>query len=161
MKPKRFVMATGIMVTLFLISCKPNDQHIKSAIEEKLNSVPYMKKVSANVRNGEATIAGICNDAACVANCENLTRHVKGVKSVISHLKMADTPVQQSIIYQPDDSLLLAVNDAVKNYRTIQAEVKNGVITLSGQIRKKEVRKLITRLHSLNPVNIENNMAVK
>jgi hyperosmotically inducible periplasmic protein len=161
MNAKSFVMGLGIMTTVCFVSCKTTDQDIKVAIEEKLNSVPYMRNVSVGVHEGVAIIAGICNDSACMANCENLARRSKGVRSVVSRLSMAKKPVLASIIYRPDDSLALAVSKEVKKYKTIEAEVKNGVITLNGQIRKRELRRLMKKLNALNPVNISNNLAVR
>lgn len=155
------MMVIGITAILGLVSCRPEDADIKEAMEVKLNSVPYMSNVSAQVHDGVAIIAGVCNDSLCVANCENLARHVKGVKSVVSHLSKAAIPLQASIIYKPDDSLSASVSDVVKHFKSIQAEVNNGVISLDGEIKKIQLPKLMAKLNSLNPVMIDNNLAVK
>ena len=161
MKINTFVMVIGIMATVSFVSCKTSDSDIKVAIEEKLNSVPYMKDVSVTVHDGVAVIKGICNDSLCMANCENLALHVRGVKSVINNLTKAAKPIQPSIIYKSDDTLMAAVKHALKGFETVQAEVNNGVISLDGEIGEKHLRRLLTRLNSLNAVMIDNNLIVK
>ena len=96
-----------------------------------------MKDVSVAVHDGVAVIKGICNDSLCMANCENLALHVAGVKSVINNLTKAAEPIQPSIIYKPDDTLMAAVKHALKGFETVQAEVNNGVISLDGEIGEK------------------------
>jgi hyperosmotically inducible periplasmic protein len=157
---KRLMIVDG-MIFLFLAGCGVTDAGIKQNVEEKLNSVPYMQNVSVIVQQGVATISGICNDTACKSNCENLARHVDGVKSVINKLTIAPVPIQASIIYQPDEMLSLGVTDAVKHLDSVDARVNNGIIVLNGPIKKRELPKLMEKLHSLTPVKIENNLTIR
>jgi len=155
------MMVIGTLVTISFVSCKPTDLDIKMAIEEKLNSVPYMKDVSVEVHDGIAVIRGTCNDSLCMANCQNLALHVEGVKSVVNHLKKAAVPVQASIIYTSDDTLMAAVQRALKDFQNVQATVINGVISLDGEIGEEHLQGLMTRLNALNPIRIYNNLIVK
>ena len=155
------MVVIGTMVIISFVSCTTTDLDIKMAIEKKLNSVPYMKDVSVDVHDGIAVIRGTCNDSLCMANCQNLALHVEGVKSVVNHLKKAAIPVQESVIYTPDDTLLAAVQQALKDFQTVQATVINGVISLDGEIEEKHLQTLMTRLNALNPIRIYNNLIVK
>ena len=60
-----------------------------------------------------------------------------------------------------DDDLKRGVKDATKDYPGVNAEVNNGEITLSGQIKRDNLPKLMMTLSSLRPKKINNNLTVK
>jgi len=51
--------------------------------------------------------------------------------------------------------------DATKDFPTVKSSVKDGVITLTGEIKRADLKKLITTLHSLKPKKIDNQLTVK
>ena len=60
-----------------------------------------------------------------------------------------------------DDQLRNGVTDATKDYPGVNAEVNNCEITLSGQIKRDNLPKLMMTLSSLRPKKINNNLTVK
>jgi len=60
-----------------------------------------------------------------------------------------------------DDSLKAGVRDATKDYTGVNATVDNGEITLTGNITKDRLPKLMMALNSLHPKKINNNLTVK
>jgi hypothetical protein len=54
-----------------------------------------------------------------------------------------------------------AVRDATKDYPTVVATVADGVITLTGEISKASLPKLMMTLNSLKPKKIENKLTTK
>ena len=161
---KRLFLALAILTSLFFVGCSPKDADIKAELETKLNAEPGMTNVTADVKDGVATISGECKDQACKDNCEKVAKDVKGVKSVVSNLMIAAAPAPAPtapLTVTPDDSLTSAVTDATKDYPGVKAEVKDGVVTLTGEIKKAKLQKLIEALSSLKPKKIENQLTIK
>jgi hyperosmotically inducible protein len=163
MTTKRLFSAIAISASIFLASCGPKDADIKTAIETKLNSEPGMANVTADVKDGVATITGQCKDDACRANCEKDAREVKGVKSVINNLTVAAAPPPQAapVTITPDDPLTQSVTDATKDFPGVKADVKDGVITLTGEIDRSQLPKLMKSLSTLKPKKIQNQLTFK
>ena len=60
-----------------------------------------------------------------------------------------------------DDALRKGVNDAIKDYPGVTADVNNGVVTLRGTIERDRLTKLMQTVQSLNPQRVEQQMTVK
>ena len=160
----RLLTAVVIAATLGFASCSPKDADIKTAIETKLKAEPQMSGVMVDVKDGVATIAGECKDDACKANCEKDTKEVKGVKTVVNNLTVAAVAAPSTmtapVTVTQDDPLTKSVMDATKDYPTVTASVNSGVITLSGNIKKNDLPKLMKSLSSLKPKKIDNKLTV-
>jgi hypothetical protein len=61
----------------------------------------------------------------------------------------------------PDDALSQGVTDATKDFPTVKASVSNGEITLTGNIKRADLQKLMQSLNSLNPKKINNQLTIK
>ena len=164
MKITHLMLTLGFAASVSLISCKPKDADIKAAIETKLSSMPGMTAVTADVNDGVATISGECKDNECKASCEKEAKEVKGVKSVVNNLTVAappQPPVAATPTVTADETLKQSVADATKDYNTVKTEVNDGVITLTGTIKKSDLAKLMMSLNSLKPKKIENKLTIK
>lgn len=163
MKIAKVLMAVAIVTTTGFLSCKPKDADIKANIETKLSAKPDMVNASVDVTDGVATISGECKDDACKAECEGLAKEVKGVKSVVNNLAVAAPPPPPSapVTVTPDDPLTQAATDAAKDFPGVTTTVQDGVITLTGDIKKSDLQKLMVSLNSLKPKKIENKLTVK
>jgi hypothetical protein len=60
-----------------------------------------------------------------------------------------------------DDVLRNGVRDATKDFPTVQSSVANGVITLTGEIKREDLQRLMPALQSLHPQRIDNQLTVK
>jgi hyperosmotically inducible periplasmic protein len=164
MKITHLMLTLGFAASVSLISCKTKDADVKAAIETKLSSMPGMTAVTADVNDGVATISGECKDNECKASCEKEAKEVKGVKSVVNNLTVAappPPPVAATPAVTADETLKQSVADATKDYSTVKTEVNDGVITLTGTIKKSDLAKLMMSLNSLKPKKIENKLTVK
>jgi hypothetical protein len=66
-------------------------------------------------------------------------------------------PVQVS----PDAPLMQGVTDATKDYPGVTATVNDGVITLTGNITRDKLSKLMMSLNTLKPKQILNQLTIK
>lgn len=158
MKITKIMFSVLLMFSMLVMSCGQKDSDIQESVEEKLKGNTEMAApLAVSVNDGVVTLTGECKDDKCKADCEAAAKSVKGVKSVINNATVAAAPVQVST----DDALTTGVRDATKDHPTVNASVNNGVVTLTGEIKRDQLPKLMQTLNSLNPQKIENQLTIK
>jgi hyperosmotically inducible periplasmic protein len=66
------------------------------------------------------------------------------------------------VVVQADDPLKASVNSAITKYEGVQADVKDGIITLRGTIPDKDkLQQLMMDLNALKPKKIDNQLVIK
>lgn len=159
MKIKSILLGMGL--ALSLVACGPKDADIQKEISAKLSALPG---VEVTVKDGVATISGICKDDAFKQNAESIIKVVKGVKSVVNNCEIAapETVVEPAPVeINPDAVLNTSVNEVVKTYSGVSATVKDGVVTLTGDIKKAQLPNLIKSVQELKPKKVENKLTIK
>jgi type IV pilus biogenesis protein CpaD/CtpE len=66
-----------------------------------------------------------------------------------------------TVIVSGDDSLRNMISDAVKDYPGVTVAVDQGVITLTGNITREKLPKLMMAINSLHPKKVNNNLTIK
>jgi hypothetical protein len=61
----------------------------------------------------------------------------------------------------PDATLRTSVDNVIKSYDGVQADVKDGVITLRGNIKQEDLQTLIMKVQELKPKKVENQLVIK
>lgn len=149
----------SLSIALLLVACGPKDAEIEKDIIAKMGTMPGMQ---VTVKDGVATISGVCVDAACKESCENIAKGVKGVKSVVNNCEIAaPLPVQAPIEISTDDFLKTATAQIVSTYPGASATVSDGVITLTGEIKRDQLPGLIQSMQELKPKKVENQLTIK
>lgn len=158
-----FTVLMALTISAALISsCKEKDSNIQSAVETTLKGNQEMSGISATVKDGVVTLTGECNDEASKTTAETMAGKIKGVKQVVNNITVAAPQAAPApVVVAEDDPLTKSVTDATKDYPGVKASVKDGVITLTGDIKKNDLPKLMMSLHSLKPKKIENKLTVK
>lgn len=142
-----------LFVTAFLISCGPKDADLAKSITQQMSAMPG---ISVTVKDGIATITGECANESEKLRCESIAKGVKGVKSVVNNCTV--TP---PVVISPDQVLNATVTSALLSYPTVKATVLDGVITLNGEIERKNLMGVIQTLQALKPKKIENKLIIK
>lgn len=164
MNLKKFLFA-GVfaVVSVSFIACHmgPNDADIKASVEERLKADPKITNPAIDVKDGVVTISGECPDEATRVNCENEAKDVKGVKSVVNNCTVTAPPAAPApVAMTPDEMLKASVNAAIANYPGVKAEVNDSVVTLTGDIKKEDLTKLMQAVNDLKPKKVKNNMNI-
>ncbi|WP_025144158.1 BON domain-containing protein [Pedobacter jeongneungensis] len=154
MKTSKFLMSTIIAATLFCVGCKPNDAAIQAAIQTK-----EAAGITVAVTKGDVTLTGEVEDEAIKTKAEEIAKAEKGVKSVINNLTVK--PASLPVVIADNAALIKNVTDATKDFPTVKAEVKDGVILLTGEIKKASLITLMQHLSALKPKKIDNKLTVK
>ncbi|MNQ94698.1 periplasmic protein [compost metagenome] len=154
MKTTNFLMSMVIAATLFFAGCKPKDAAIQAAIQAK-----EATGITVAVTKGDVTLTGVVDDETAKAKAEEIAKAEKGVKSVMNNLTIK--PVEAPVVISEDTVLIKNVADATKDFPTVKAEVKDGVIVLTGELKKASLITLMQHLSALKPKKIDNKLTIK
>lgn len=148
--------------TVLYASCSPKDAEIQTAVNDKLRANTAYADITASVTAGVVTLSGNCETDGCDAAAEEAVKPVKGVKEVKNDVTVTPpAPAVTPIEITADDPLKAAVNDALTNYKDVTATVKDGVVTLTGKIKRAELQELMMKLNGLKPKKIENKLTIE
>lgn len=155
MKARNFILtaALGLSLLTGFAACKSQaekDKELKAKIEATAPGV------SVSVDNGVVTLSGTVNDDDAKKNMEETVKKVDGVKSVTNNLEVPPPPV-----INPDQMLIDAMNAINKDYPKVKFDVANGEITLTGEITRDELPKLMQKVQESKPKKVNNNLVVK
>jgi hyperosmotically inducible periplasmic protein len=119
MKLTKVLMAVAIIATISFVSCKPKDADIKAKIEEAIKADAMMTGTTVEVKDGVATISGVCKDDACKAMCEKTIGAIKGVKSVVNNCTVAPPPppppASADVTVSTDPAVQQKIKDGLKD----------------------------------------------
>lgn len=155
---KRILAIIAIVAFSFALpSCKgKSDADLKTAAEAALSANPDLTGATVEVKDGVATISGELKDPAAQAAAESAVKGVEGIKSVQNQTSVAPPPPPVApVVITADDSLKTAVTDAIKDHPTVQASVTDGVVTLTGEIAKSDLKTLMQKVQSTKPKKVE------
>jgi len=162
-----FVCTAIVMVAVAASSCKsgPKDADIEKQVTEKAAAVSGdASGVAGSVKDGVVTISGSFKDEASKDAFETTVKAIPGVKSVVNNSTVtppAPVVAPAPVVINGDDVLSKGVTDATKDFPTVKATVKDSVITLTGEIKKSSLPKLMATLHSLKPKKVNNQLTTK
>ena len=132
---------------------KMKDADVAAAAQSALNTNSDLKGVSVDVKDGIATISGEVKDADAKTAAQSTVAAVKGVKSVQNNVSIAAAPPPVAIT--PDDPLTAGVRDATKDFPTVTATVNDGVITVTGELKANDWKRLKMALDGLKPKKVD------
>lgn len=158
---KKFLAFLAIAAFTFALpACKgKSDADIKTEVDAKLQANTDYSGLTTSVTDGVVTVDGEVKDDATKSSVETTVKEVKGVKSVNNNSMVAAPPPPPTI--NPDDILNSAVKDAIKDHATVTATVADGVVTLTGDIKKADLPTLMQKVNATHPKKVENKLTVK
>ena len=149
------ILALGMSVA----SCKKvKDADVQNAAQEVVMADPALTGVVVTVQEQIATLTGIVEDEAAKMAAESAVAAVENVKSVVNQIQVIPPAPDYTEL---DAAINAALADALKDHANVTATVQDGVITLNGEIRERDLPTLMEKMNALNPVQIVNNLTVK
>lgn len=142
-----------LLVATMMFSCKPNDEKIQKEVQTVLSTVN--SDVSSEVKDGVVTLKGIVASEEAKIALETTLKNVKDVKSVTNNIQV-QAPVN------PDLEMSNIVTTALTSggFTSITADVKNGIITLTGDVKKSDLQKVLQIVHESKPLKVENQLKI-
>ncbi|MFV0472110.1 MAG: BON domain-containing protein [Paludibacteraceae bacterium] len=159
MKKNVSMLALVIALAFAFSGCTPKDADIQKNVQNVISSNPDAVGVSVNVEKQVAILTGEVKDVATSEAVAAAAQGVKGVKSVVNSITITPVPVVE--INENDTLLTTQLTDALKDNPTVSFVVKDGIVTLTGEIKKGNLAKLIQKVQALNPAKVENNLTIK
>ena len=98
-----------------------------------------------------------------IFSCKGKSKTEPALDTTINNTMPADTNTMQPAPVQvsPDDSLTTMAKDAVKDYPDVTATVNNGEVTLTGNITREKLPKLMMAVSAMHPKKINNSLTIK
>ncbi len=162
MKFTKLLLASFLISATLFTGCKPKDSDYKEKIETKLKASPETENVTVDVKDGVATLSGEVKDHDAKEKATAAAKDVNGIKSVENNVTFPAPVVQAPPVTVNSDTILTqGVKDATKDFPTVTANVNDGVITLTGSIKRSDLQKLMMNLNTLKPKKIDNQLTIK
>ncbi|WP_246485166.1 BON domain-containing protein [Chitinophaga qingshengii] len=161
MNRKSLAIALLMVMGMFFFACKPSDSKIQQAVNEKLSTIPG---ITAEVKSGVVTLSGEVTDDAAKAAAEEALKGVSGVKSVTNNITVkAPEPTPAPVTINPDDVLKKTLDSAyaAAGFSTVSVAVANGEVTLTGEAKKSDLRKIMQTAQESKPKKVNNNLKLK
>ncbi len=130
----------------------------KKDVTDKLGSYP---SVVVSVKDKIVTLTGSCSDEPCKSNSEAAAKNTKGVKNVVNNIVVNMPPPASMPEVTADDPLKSSVNTLLSGYKTVNATVENGVVTLTGEIKRSQLTTLMQSVNELKPKKVVNKLEIK
>lgn len=162
----RFAFVVSALAIVVFSACKGGvkDADIEKQVTEKISAIASdVAGATATVKDGVVTLSGEFKDDASKAAFETTVKAIPGVKSVVNNstVAAAPAPAPAPVVVAAIDSLTKGVTDATKDFPGVKAEVADGVITLTGDIKRSSLPTLMKSLNTLKPKKIENKLTIK
>ena len=148
-----------LFVSLAGCNSKTSDADVKTSVDNAISANSDLSGTYTDVKDGVVTLSGQVKDETAKSLAETTAKGVKGVKSVDNNLTVAPPPAAPVEI-TADDPLKASVDNTIKEYPGVAATVKDGVITLTGQIKRADLQNLMKALNTLKPKKIENQLTI-
>lgn len=155
MKKSVMIAALAMVVSFGSISCKKKvtDADLQTQATTVVTSNP---NASVEVKDGVAHLSGTFEDQASKDAMIASLKAIPGIKEVMDMSTVA-APVE---INSVDTVALQKVQDAVKDFPSVKAEVINGEVVLTGTVSSLQARKIKESVDALT-IPYTNNIVVK
>lgn len=154
---KKIVLSvvSAFLLGFVLYSCSPSDKDIQKKVSAVLSDYT---NVQAEVKDGVITLSGEVVSDAEKNQLQELFHSVKGVKSVINNLS-----VKPPVVIDHDAEIGSAINRALQSagFKTVNVAVDNGEVTLTGDLKKSDLVKVMQIANESKPKKVINQLKLK
>lgn len=152
-----FLVGIGVL----FYACKPSDAKLQKEVNDKLATAA--PGVIAEVKGGVATLSGEVMDDAAKTTAEDAAKSVKGVKSVVNNVMLTPPPPPPPVAINPDDILKSSVDSSLNaaGITGVTATIANGEVTLTGTIKKADLRKVMQAANEAKPKKVNNKLTLQ
>ena len=156
----KFLTVLSIAIALFIGACGKSDADLTKAVQDKL-AADKVAGVTVAVKDGVATLSGEVADITVKNKAAASAKTVEGIKSVTDSttVKPAPTPPPPS----PDKMIEGTVSQAITKLGItgITVTVADGEVTLTGDVTKDNLAKVMQAANEAKPKKVNNKLTVK
>ncbi|KIA82801.1 transporter [Kaistella solincola] len=162
MKKTLALAALALTISMGSVSCekKVTDAELQTQATTVVTSNP---NASVEVKDGTAHLSGTFEDQASKDNMIASLKAIPGIKDVMDMSTVAATPPPPVVdtVSAVDPMVKQKVDDALKDFPSVKAEVVNGELTLTGNVSPAQARKIKESVDALQAGKINYNYTVK
>ena len=162
MKKTLALAALALTISMGSVSCekKVTDAELQTQATTVVTSNP---NASVEVKDGTAHLSGTFEDQASKDNMIASLKAIQGIKDVMDMSTVAATPPPPVVdtVSAVDPMVKQKVDDALKDFPSVKAEVVNGELTLTGNVSPAQARKIKESVDALQAGKINYNYTVK
>ena len=154
------LILSTVILTFSMNGCKSavKDADLETSVENSIKNNPDLTGIAVDVKDGVATLSGRVTSESAKSAAATAASGIKGVKSVNNNIRVETTaPVE----INADETLRNSVRDAIKDHPGVTVDVNDGVITVTGEIKRADLPTLMQKLNALNPKKVENKLTIK
>lgn len=157
MKKSIAMAALALAVSFGSISCKKkvSDTELQTQATTIVNSNP---NASVEVKDGTAHLSGTFADQASKDSMIASLKAIPGVKDVMD-MSTVEAPIET--VSAVDPAVQQKVTDAVKDFPSVNVEVVNGELTLTGNVSSAQARQIKMSVDALQAGKVNYNYTVK
>lgn len=161
MKKMLFMMACVLLAGIGLQSCKSNDQKIKDEIQKVIGT--NYNTVNANVKDGVVTLTGTVDSQQTRSAAETAARSVKNVKSVVNNIMVNNSSSTTNSVAADDAAMRATITSRLSaaGFQSVKVEVNNGEVTLTGDLNRTDLTRVMQIANESSPRRVINNMNLK
>jgi hyperosmotically inducible protein len=153
-------IGVALFVTFLFAACKPSDASIAESVKSKISTVA--QGLTVDVKDGVVTLGGQVADDATKAAVASALTGLKGVKSVVNNITLPPPPPPPVVQVNPDDVLRSTIDAAfaAKGIKGVTATVNQGVVTLTGDVKKADLQKVLQVANEAKPKKVMNQLKI-
>lgn len=163
MKKMLFILTCVLISGISLQSCKQSDEKLKTNVDKAIEG-RYNSTISTSVKDGVVTLTGTVETEQEKTALESDVRAVKHVKTVVNNVSVSQSniPSQEPVI-NPDNTIKTSIESrlATEGYKDVKIEVSNGEVTLTGDLKRSDLTKVMQIANESNPKRVINNLKLK
>ncbi|MEJ7739989.1 MAG: BON domain-containing protein [Chitinophagaceae bacterium] len=150
-----------ICLSLVLSACGPNDQKVSENVKSSISVLD--PNIQVNVTGGVVTLSGEAKDETTKNAAENAVKEIKGVKSVVNNISVRREEVVPPVTINADDMIRKSVDSSfsAKNIRGVNVSVTNGEVTLTGDVKRADLAKVMQAANESKPKRVVNQLTIK
>ena len=159
MKKTMAMAVLALAISFGSIACKKkvSDAELQTQATTVVTSNP---NASVEVKEGTAHLSGTFADQAAKDNMIASLKAIPGVKDVMDMATIA-APIVVETVSAVDPMVQQKVTDAVKDFPSVNVEVVNGELTLTGNVSPEQARKIKMSVDGVKAGKVNYNYTVK
>lgn len=156
MKKVIFIITSILLSAVMFQSCKPSDAELQRNVNDAL--LATAPGVSATVKGQVATLEGTVESEEVKTAAGEAAKNTKNIKNVVNNIK-----VVPPVVINPDDTLMENLTASLNGagFTMVNVSVRNGEVTLTGEVKKADLKKVMQIANEANPKKVVNQLKTK
>jgi len=151
----------SVCLSVFLISCGPNDEKLATDVRSGITVID--PNIQVSVKDKVVTLSGEVTNEATKNSVETSVKGIKGVKSVVNNITVKPVEQTPTVTINPDDQIRQTISSAFENQniKGVNVAVANGEVTLTGNVKRADLTKVMQVAQESNPKKVNNQLTIK